>query len=242
MPLDIYNKYTSTSMLLDVDEKKVTQLCGAWFKRRVARYLPENKDARVLDLGCGYGRYMVALQMCGYKNIEGVDISEEQVAYAKEKLGLSRVVLSDALSYLLNKSSQYDCILAFDILEHLDARSLFDVMGAVERALVPGGTIVIQVPNALAPLSPNLFGDITHTTCFTEHSIKQLLGNYRFEHCACHESLPHLHGAISAIRLALWHGCIKPAVSLFMLVSYGNRFGGIFTANLLAVANKKKIL
>ena len=39
-------------------------------------WLPERKDARILDFGCGWGHQLLALWCAGYTNIEGVELVE----------------------------------------------------------------------------------------------------------------------------------------------------------------------
>jgi len=41
--------------------------------------LPEDKKAKIIDLGCGNGGFVYWLQQIGYQNAEGIDISAEQI-------------------------------------------------------------------------------------------------------------------------------------------------------------------
>lgn len=49
--------------------------------RTIARHLPD-KDARLIDLGCGTGLAGDALSALGYRHIDGVDFSSEMLAVA----------------------------------------------------------------------------------------------------------------------------------------------------------------
>lgn len=240
MDKNLYSNYTSTSMLrgIGIDENRMTELCVEWFNQCIISLLPSDKSSKILDIGCGYGRYLLALNNAGYINSEGIDISTEQISYAKNKLKLSNVFEADVMQYLEDKKNSYDCIIAFDVLEHFDTNNLMKLVGYIYNSLKPQGCLIIQVPNALAPLSPFAFGDITHKQYFTVHSIEQLLSNYSFSEVKHYEALPHIHGLFSLTRRVLWRFMIKPMLSAFILTLYGNRFDNIYTANLITTAIK----
>ena len=61
-------------------------------------WLPEDKGAAILDVGCGRGEFLRFLQVEGYVNCEGIDLAEEQVEQSK-RWNLP-VRCEDALDYL----------------------------------------------------------------------------------------------------------------------------------------------
>jgi len=235
---EIYRNYTSTSMLVNIDEDGMTKLCKAWFKTMLTRYLPIDKKATILDLGCGYGRYVMALNEMDYVNTQGIDISESQVCYARDKMRLSNIKKADALEFLKGKINEYDCILAFDILEHLAEDKLLDLAGLIFCSLKPGGTLIVRVPCAISPFVPNRHWDLTHKRAFTTHSMEQLLLNSGFRAMTHHETLPHLHGVASVVRRIAWAVFFRPFIKIFLLFMHGQTFGGIYTLDMLTVAKK----
>ncbi len=88
-----------------------------WFG---AKYLPliepVDRQAAVLELGCGSGYMREYLQTRGFTRIEGVDISDEQVALARQ-CGLSART-ADVWELLDNPAPTYGLIIAPDFLEH----------------------------------------------------------------------------------------------------------------------------
>lgn len=62
------------------DIKKQFPAWQAYF----GKFLSEDRNARIIDLGCGNGGFVYWLQKNGYQNVEGIDISEEQVEVAKK--------------------------------------------------------------------------------------------------------------------------------------------------------------
>ena len=79
------------------------------------RHVP--RDVKVLDVACGPGNLLELLAEEGFNDLQGIDLSEEQVALARKKF--PQVVCGDALEYLRTQSGTYGLITAFDILEHL---------------------------------------------------------------------------------------------------------------------------
>jgi 2-polyprenyl-3-methyl-5-hydroxy-6-metoxy-1,4-benzoquinol methylase len=236
---DVYKNYTSTSMLTGLDERELTQWSIRYFSANIAPHLPKNRDARIIEIGCGYGRNLQALQELGYGNVRGIDISEEQIDYARNRLGLTNAEVGDAVAALEGAEETYDAILLLDVLEHLELTYSVRLIQTIRGALKPGGIFVIQVPNAMSPLSPNRHWDITHFRAYTTHSMEQHLRLGGFTEMRHYELPPHVHGMASLIRRALWFAAVKPLISAYMLVANSNRMGGIYTANMLTVACRK---
>ena len=70
-----YTEYVSTHTLPRKGEVTLATLkdrAVVWGKT-FGRFLPENKDARIIDLGCGYGSIVWWLQQAGFGDVEGID-------------------------------------------------------------------------------------------------------------------------------------------------------------------------
>lgn len=237
---DLYQRYTSTSSLAGVvDEERVLTWSKGYFRAHYSGLLPSDKNAKILEVGCGYGRYMATLSDMGYTNCYGIDLSAEQIAYAKSALGLSNLEQADALDWLDGKEAVFDCILAIDVLEHLGNDDLLDLAKKINSALKPGGVVVFQVPNGMSPMNPVPYGDLTHVRAFTPQSMQQLFLNTGFVTSGYYELPPYSHGIQSAIRRVLWMLIIKPAIGVFVRMVHGKVMGGaIFTSNFMAVAKR----
>lgn len=231
-----YENYTTTSMLTGYNESELTRWSIGYFAANIRTYLPQNKNAKILDLGCGYGRNIKALQELGYTHVKGIDISEDQVNYAVNHLGLTNVEVGDAVALLEGAEGTFDAILLLDVLEHLELAYSVQLIESVRRALKPGGVFILQVPNAMSPLSPHRHWDVTHLRAYTTHSMEQSLRLGGFTSMRHFELPPHVHGLASLIRRALWFAAVKPAIALYMLVANGSLMGSIFTTNLLTIA------
>jgi len=138
-------------------------------------YLPKDKAANILEVGCGDGRLIMYLEKHGYQNIIGIDASSEQVVYCK-KAGMPVIEQADALEFVSDKNEEYDLIIGFDIFEHFTKSEGFEFLEKAFHAMKPKGSIILRVPNMA-----NLFGarsrfiDITHEAGYTEHSLRQVL-------------------------------------------------------------------
>lgn len=236
---DLYRRYTSTMGLPDgTDARALVAWSERYFMAHVAPWLPADRSAAIGEIGCGWGRYLAALAAAGYTRAEGVDISEEQVAYAREQLKLTTVVRDDAARWLEARRGHFDCLLALDVLEHLETDALVAVVRAARDALRPGGRLIVHVPNALAPLSPLRYADLTHVRAFTGTSLAQLFRAAGLVPRAFTETAPHGRGPAGTLRRILWKAALRPAVKAWMLAANGDAMGGIYTANLIGVAER----
>lgn len=140
-------------------------------------WLPSNRDARVLDFGCGWGGHLLALWCAGYRNVEGVEISPEQAAAARAAAG-GRVPIAqgDGREYLDGRDGRYDVIILNDVIEHVAPPECLPLLRRVYRALRPAGRIVVRTPNMASLLAAySRYIDVTHVTGFTEPGLVQVL-------------------------------------------------------------------
>ena len=96
---------------------------------------------RLLDLGCGKGRFARALCREGAA-VVGLDLS---AAMLGEATGIERVRAS--ARRLPFRPASFDAVVAVEVFEHLAPRSLDLVCGEIRRVLRPGGTLVIVDKN-----------------------------------------------------------------------------------------------
>lgn len=104
-------------------------------------YLPAEKRGNLLEIGCGGGRMLQAMQSKGWQ-VSGLDFDQDAVSNAQEK-GLN-VHHGDLLSLDLPASS-FDAVVMSHVIEHLP-----DPLAVLQRSfelLKPGGQLVIITPN-----------------------------------------------------------------------------------------------
>ncbi len=142
---------------------------------------PAKKDARILELGCGMGRFLLMLQHVGYSILTGVDIDKTLVGIAK-RTGLD-IRLSDVVEWLENNEDKFDMIYFFDLLEHIDNERQLHFLRLVNAHLFDDGMVALMVPNALAPCAMyQRYIDFTHRVSYTETSLRFILANAGFNY------------------------------------------------------------
>jgi SAM-dependent methyltransferase len=100
--------------------------------------LPTN--ARILDAGCGSGRFMVDLAKRG--EVKGVELSDTSVALARQR-GIGEVVAGSVLEMPFADAS-FDLAVSLDVIEHLEDD--IAALRELRRAVAPGGALLITVP------------------------------------------------------------------------------------------------
>ena len=173
------------------------------------------------------------LKNIGYLNIEGVDISSEQVDLSRNILTSESIYESDAIPFLESRSNSFDLILGLDIIEHLQKDECFQFLDAAFQALKPGGRLVLQTPNAASPWgSEYRYGDFTHELGFTPDSLKGVLSVVGFQGIEIREMRPVLINLKSAIRLFLWR-LIRLFLMAWNYIEIGNPGSRVYTRNML---------
>lgn len=166
---------------------------SVYYQAEVLPLLPAGRDARILELGCGFGHLLRFLRERGYTQVVGVELDADLAATASARAGVP-VHCGDARRFLEKGEQRYDVILAFDIIEHFSLDDAARLARAMRAALVDGGRAILRTPNMA-----NVFGvysrymDLTHQTGFTEQSLAQLLRSAGFERTELH--LPELDPA-----------------------------------------------
>ncbi|EPY2294828.1 class I SAM-dependent methyltransferase [Clostridium sporogenes] len=124
----------------DVAHKK--EFTTPFHFKEFAKYV--RKDARILDVGCGYGRTLEQLYQNGYKNLIGIDFSEKMIQRGKKQypyLDL-RVKLQDSIEL---KSESCDAVILFAVLTCIiNNQEQLKLLKDIERVLKPGGILYIN--------------------------------------------------------------------------------------------------
>ena len=118
---------------------------NAYYERPATLSLmPEVKDKRVLDAGCGPGVYSEWLIECGAK-VVAIDASPKMVELAKRRLGSTTDVRQEDLSKPLTflDSLSFDVVLCPLVLEYIE--DWHSVFAEFYRVLRPQGHIVFSV-------------------------------------------------------------------------------------------------
>lgn len=235
----IYRRYLSaraSTLPQPIDDFK---LRAAHLDKLIRLYFPHNRDAAILDLGCGPGALIYAAKAAGYRHIQGVDRSAQQIQVART-IGIESLQQGDLLEAISSVADlSLDAVVTIDVIEHLQKYELAGLVDEVLRVLQPGGRWIIHAPNGGSPFCSRVrYGDFTHELAFTRESLSQLLLSSGFGRVTCYEDGPAAHGVLSAARWLLWRG-LRMLLRLWLAIETGESGGNcIFTQNLFAVAEK----
>lgn len=236
----IYRHY-ATARSSELAPKEIAGLSprAPYLRRLIRRHFPQDRQAVILDLGCGHGALLYFLREAGYQRVFGVDRSPEQVAVA-HRLGIHGVEQGELFATLksLPDRSQ-DVVVCFDVIEHFRRDELIRFAEEVARVLRPGGRWVVHVPNGESPFAARMrYGDLTHELAFTRESLAQLCLSCGFSELSCYEDVPVVHGVTSALRFLMWK-TIRACLRFYLAAETGDTGRmAIFSQNLLGVAIK----
>ena len=112
-------------------------------KVRIVKRFTHNREARLLDIGCGTGYFLHTAREAGY-HVTGI----EKNSMAREKaISLFGLNVQDDLDHFAQGQS-FEVITLWHVLEHLE--KLNESIGNIKEMMQPGGTLVIALPNHLS--------------------------------------------------------------------------------------------
>lgn len=146
----LYDGYYNTHRPTDLSEKRVFQLLenahkesqSNWQLQTLPKLLSGIKHKRILDVGCGWGRFLLMARSAG-ADVVGCDLSPEACEFANNKLGIT--VYQSDLSSCMSSVGDVDAVVMRDLIEH-PVKPLLDIQAAY-RILKPGGLLLLHTPN-----------------------------------------------------------------------------------------------
>jgi SAM-dependent methyltransferase len=115
----------------------------AWERRRALLLAEARPGERVLDLGCGAGRFVAALRDAGAEPV-GVELAEAALERARANVPGADLRLVEADGSLPLEYGSVDLVWCSEVLEHVaDTEHL---LLEARRVLRPGGRLLVTVP------------------------------------------------------------------------------------------------
>lgn len=140
-----------------------------------SRALPEDKNARILDFGCGDGRVLRFLHAKGYRNLTGADIYPDnwnELAHLNANL----IPIKDSKEFLISQNEKFDFIVVKDVIYYFNNDNVIEITSLLKNALKPGGKIIFEIFNGSLMTGPYIkYKDVGIKLILTERSLKQII-------------------------------------------------------------------
>jgi ubiquinone/menaquinone biosynthesis C-methylase UbiE len=142
----LFNKiYAKPTLSRVLDDKRVVSLCGIGIRKKIIRDLLHDitKNAHVLQIGLTFGDELTGIYNKVEKSgkLDVFDISDEQIALAKEKFAKEDIHIYN-YDASLAWDEKYDVIICYNLLRELPLKTREKVMDNVLNALSTGGRAV----------------------------------------------------------------------------------------------------
>ena len=140
----------------------------------IIQNIHSDNTKRILDLGCGVGKFLIPLASMGYK-MTGIDISSAVLSECENRLK-NRNLTADLIKQSADKidfSSQFDAVICMDsVICYLkEPAKILETLINVRKSLNPGGKLIIENRNLISDLDfygePNIEVVETETTKIT---------------------------------------------------------------------------
>lgn len=141
--------------------------------------------ARILDLGCGTGRFTAPLAARFAARVCGLDLSAKMLAVARQTLGDSPAALVQAAAEALPfRAGVFDAVLVSMVLHHIRSRA--GALAEVRRVLGSGGKLIVRtasIETMDSYLWAAFFPDaaaVEASRVMPRHAIEELMADHGF--------------------------------------------------------------
>ena len=165
-----------------IDFKDLTQHPNLSMLTKIAPDL----DARILDVGAGYGSFLQTAKNRGYRNIHGVEPSEHRSRHCRNHLNLDVTTsyVENCIEVFQSGSNSllFDVIHSNHVLEHVNDLDI--ALKNFYQMLKPGGYVFFVVPDWLeSETIINMSHFLGHIRHFTPKAFVLLLQRHGFQEC-----------------------------------------------------------
>lgn len=137
--------------------------------------IPFNPEAKIFEMGTGYGSGLAGMRNLGYKHLSGVESCQHRARVSREGFGLD--VRHESVEQ--HEGGPYDIILSFHVLEHCyDPSAIIAKLASMQRV---GGHVVIAVPNVTGEPTMGVLMFLPHLHSFSTDGLERLLMRHGYE-------------------------------------------------------------
>lgn len=84
----------------EADLRNYERHMGEIYKRYYRKYFGDNKNLRILEIGCSTGGMLQAIYKDGFRQLTGIDMCEANVKIAKKRNPNIRYFVGDGIDFL----------------------------------------------------------------------------------------------------------------------------------------------
>lgn len=165
-------KYSEYFNLRNIDSN---YYLGYKIPKYIVDVLPSDKNASILDIGCGFGSFIREAKKLNYNLVKGIDISEQAIEFAvKQNFDVKKASINE---FAEQSEERFDFIIMSHVLEHIYKDEIIETLSLIANKLFKeNGKFCLMVPNAQSNTGSYwAYEDFTHTTLFTSGSLFYVL-------------------------------------------------------------------
>ena len=129
-----------------------------------------------LDIACGVGYGLQAIDMSNAKSLTAVDMNEEYLSRARANLKdiqFKKMDIRDGLGF---PDNSFDTISCFETIEHIEEEKVNRLLLEIVRILRPGGRVILSTPNAAVGVFKMILGGTpSHFKEYTFNELHKIL-------------------------------------------------------------------
>jgi SAM-dependent methyltransferase len=200
-------------------------------------------NQKILEIGPGLGEFISFVSETAEPIIDVIDRDQGVLDRVKSNFNVRNAwkCSAEGMAELEGQLDLYDRVFLLQVMEHIETRCLPEFLRVLYKSLVPGGLIVITVPNGGNPLGiVERYSDITHHNLFSENSLKQLVEMSDLKGATCRVkgySIPPVStiDIVRKVTQKLLHLILKGVMAL-----NGGVFFSIYDPNITIVIEKPR--
>jgi len=143
MPDDVVAYYDAIAR--DYDQDRFGGSYGRYLdaqeRRLLERWLAPRRGERILDVGCGTGRFLDLAT-------DGVDPSGEMIEVARDKFPAVHLARASG-AHLPYPSASLGAVFSMHVFMHLPYEALREIVAECARVVRPGGLLIFDIPSLL---------------------------------------------------------------------------------------------